>query len=61
MFLIGMDSETQSRGLISSSQSLDLGGRRGTTSDVVTIFFHPSLFTAALRESPNPIPVHSLM
>ena len=51
-------------GLIShliSSQSLNLGGRRGTTDDVATIPFHPSLSYAALRESPNPIPVHSLM
>ena len=39
-----------------SSQSLNLGGRRGTT-----IPFHPSLSSAALRESPNPIPFHSLM
>ena len=44
-----------------SSQSLNLGGRRGTTDDVATIPFHPSLSTAALRESPNPIPVHSFM
>ena len=44
-----------------SSQSLNLEGRRGTTDDVTTIPFHPSLSSAALRESPNPIPVHSLM
>ena len=44
-----------------SSQSLNLGDRRGTTDDVATIPFHPSLSSAALRESPNPIPVHSLM
>ena len=44
-----------------SSQSLNLGGRRGTTDDAATIPFHPSLTSAALRESPNPIPVHSLM
>ena len=44
-----------------SSQSLNLGGRRGTTDDVATIPFHPSLSSAALRESLNPIPVHSLM
>ena len=44
-----------------SSQSLNLGGRRGTIDDVATIPFHPSLSSAALRESPNPIPVHSLM
>ena len=44
-----------------SSQSLNLGGRRGTRDDVATIPFHPSLSSAALRESPNPIPVHSLM
>ena len=47
--------------LISSSQSLNLGGRRATTDDVATILFHPSLSSVALRESPNPIPVHSLM
>ena len=44
-----------------SSQSLDLRGRRGTTDDVAKIPFHPSLSSAALRESTNPIPVHSLM
>ena len=43
------------------SQSLNLGGRRGTTNDVAAIPFHPSLSSAALRESPNPFPVHSLM
>ena len=32
-----------------------------TIDDIATIPFHPSLFFAALRESPNPIPVHSLM
>ena len=47
--------------IIISYQSLNLGGRRGTTDDVATIPFHPSLSSAALRESPNPIPVHSLM
>ena len=47
--------------LLISSQSLNLGGRRGTTDDAATIPFHPSLSSAALRESPNPIPVHSLM
>ena len=46
---------------IISSQSHNLGGRRGTTDDVATIPFHPSLSSAAFRESPNPIPVHSLM
>ena len=44
-----------------SSQSLNPGGRWGTTDDVATIPFHPSLSWATLRESPNPIPVHSLM
>ena len=44
-----------------SSQSLSLGGRWGTTYDVATIPFHPSLSSAALRESPNPILIHSLM
>ena len=39
-----------------SSQSLNLGGRRGTTDDVATILFYPSLSSAALRESPNPFP-----
>ena len=44
-----------------SSQSLNLDCRRGTTDDVATIPFHLSLSSTALRESPNPIPVHSLM
>ena len=44
-----------------SSQSLKLGGRRGTTADVATIPFHPSRSSAAPRESPNSIPVHSLI
>ena len=44
-----------------SSQSFNLGGRQGTTDDVATIPFHPSLSSAALRVPPNPIPVHSLM
>ena len=44
-----------------SSQSLNLVGRRGTTDDVATIPFHSFLSSDALRESPNPIPVHSLM
>ena len=44
-----------------SSQSLNLEGRRSTTDDVATIHFHSSLSSAALRESPNPILVHSLM
>ena len=43
------------------SQSLNLGGRRGTTDDVPTIPFHYPLSSTALRESPNPIAVHSLM
>ena len=43
------------------SQSLNLGGYRGTTDDVATIPFQPSFSSAALRESPNLIPVHSLM
>ena len=46
---------------IISSRSLNLRGRRGTTDDIAMIPFHPSLSSAALRESPNPIPVHSLM
>ena len=44
-----------------SSHSLNLSGRRGTTDDVATIPFHLSLSFAALRESPNPIPVHYLI
>ena len=44
-----------------SCQSLNLGGCRAATNDVATIRFHPFLLSAALRESPNPIPVHSLM
>ena len=39
-----------------SSQSLNLGGRWATTDDIATIPFHPSLSSAALRESPNSIP-----
>ena len=46
---------------IISSQSLNLEGRRGTTDDVATIPFNPFLSSVALRESPNTIPVHSLM
>ena len=38
------------------SQSLNLGGRRDTTDDVATVPFHPSLSSAAVRESPNPFP-----
>ena len=34
---------------------------QGTTDDVATIHFHPSLSSVALRESPNPIPIHSLI
>ena len=44
-----------------SSQSLNLDSRRGTTDDVAKLPFHISLSSAALRESPNSIPVHSLM
>ena len=40
-----------------SSQSLNPGVRWGTTDDVATIPFHPSLSSGALRESPNSIPV----
>ena len=48
--------------LISSHLSpLTLEVVGGTTDDVETILFHPSLSSAALRESPNPISVHSLM
>ena len=51
---------SNSKSLI-SSQSLNIGDHRGTTDDVATMTFHPSLSSAALRESPNVIPVHSLM
>ena len=44
-----------------SSQSHNIGGHWGTSDDVATIPFHLSLSSAALRESPNPIPLHSLM
>ena len=44
-----------------SSQSLNLGDRRGTKHDITTIPFHLSMSSAALRKSPNPIPVHSLI
>ena len=49
------------RCIIISSQSLNFRGHRGTTDDVAAIPFHPSLSSAAFRESPNSIPVHSLM
>ena len=54
------DTRTETGDLI-SSQSLNLGGRRGTTDDVATIPFYLSLSSATLRESPNSIPVHYLM
>ena len=44
-----------------SSQSLNLGLRRGITDDFATIPFHHSMSLGALRESPNSVPVHSLM
>ena len=43
------------------SQTLNLDGRRSTTDDVATVPFHLSLSSAALGESPNAIPVLSLM
>ena len=50
------------QGFISSHLSpLTLKIGRGTTDDVATIPFHPSMSSAALRESPNPISVDSLM
>ena len=58
---LSYDVYTEHSNFIISSQSLNLGGRRGTTDNVATIPFRPSLSSAALRESPNPIPVHSLM
>ena len=39
-----------------SSQSLNLGGRRGTTDDGATIPFHPSLSSTALRNLQTPFP-----
>ena len=44
-----------------SSQSLNHGGRLGTTDDLATIPFHFYPSSPAHRESPNPIPIHSLM
>ena len=44
-----------------SSQSLNTDGRRSITDDVATTPFHLCLFSTALRGSPNPISVHSLM
>ena len=44
-----------------STQSLNLDGCRGTTDDVAAIPFHLSLSSAALRVSPNPMSVQSLM
>ena len=61
LLLLKKDFEGLTMSLLISSQSLKLGGRRGTTDDVATIPGHLSLSSAALRESPNPIPVHSLM
>ena len=48
-------------GNLISSESLNVGGCWGTTDDVATIPFHPSLPSAAVSETLNPIPVHSLM
>ena len=39
-----------------SSQSLNLGGRRGTTDDIATIPFHPSLSSAATGNLQSPFP-----
>ena len=44
-----------------SSHSLNPDGHWGTTDDVATIPFHPSLSSAALRETPNSMSVHSLI
>ena len=59
--MVGWDIEYRKGRLSLISQYLNPGSRRGTTDDVATIPFHPSLSSAALRESSNPIPVHSLM
>ena len=58
--LITLENNPLADHLISSSQSLNLGGSRGTTDHIATLPLHPSLSSAALRESPNSIPVHSL-
>ena len=42
-------------------QSLNRGGRWGTTDDFATSFLHFSLFSTALWDLPNSRPVHSLM
>ena len=47
--------------LLILSQSFNLGGHRGTTDGIAIIPFHPSLSSATLMESQDPIPVHSLM
>ena len=44
-----------------SSQSRNLGDLRGITDDVATIPFHHFLSSEVLKQSPNTIPVHSLM
>ena len=42
-------------------QSLNRGGRWGTTDQFATSFLHFSLFSTALWDLPNSKPVHSLM
>ena len=42
-------------------QSLNREGRWGTTDDFATSFLHFSLFSTALWDLPNSMPVHSLM
>ena len=42
-------------------QSLNREGRRGTTDDFATSFLHFSLFSTALWDLPNSMPVNSLM
>ena len=43
------------------SHPITLGGRRGTTDEFATIHFHLDLFSAALVELAESIPVHSLI
>ena len=59
--MVGWNIEYRKGRLSLISQSLNPAGRRGTTDNVATIPLHPSPSSAALRESPNPIPVHYLM
>ena len=49
-------SQINSDSQINSSQSLNLGGRRGTTDDVAPIHFHPSLSSTVTGNLQTPFP-----